>query len=237
MFLLLRRLDAASSISKVQFPIFETFSSRRTEPYVGDEFSYYKLEHHFKSITKYKVLAGSESGEIYLFTTDSADLPDDAEEREVVSVFSGVWCDLKSFAESLLVTYYDHWKSFVRVRPCKECGELRMPPRVHRIRDGFCDEQCKNKCHLNNRYSNCRRRHNEAMQRHESKSTQKLKPYFLTFDDCAAANCSDEKKERKGFHCILAAEKNYDYLCSIIEADKNFALKDDMLKLVEKGRR
>lgn len=109
-----------------------------------------------------------------------------------------------------------------------------MPPRVHPTREGFCDEHCKNRWHLKKRYNNCRRRHNEAMGRHESKSARKLKPHLLTFEDCAAANCPDEKKERKGFHCILAAEKNYDYLCSIVEADKNFALKGDMLKLLKK---
>lgn len=211
--------------------------SKRTEPYVGKRLGYYKPDHHFKAITKYKVMAGRESNEIYLLTIDSADLPYDAVEREVISVFSGVWRDLKSFAESLLVTYYDHMGSFVKVRPCRECGDLRMPPRVHPTREGFCDELCKNKWHLNNRYSNCRRRHNEAMQRHESKSTQKLRPHLLSFEDCAAANCSDEKKERKGFHCILAAEKNHDYLCSIVGADKSFALKGDMLKLLKKVRR
>jgi len=37
------------------------------------------------------------------------------------------------------------------------------------------------------------------MEQRESKSVQELKPHFLSFEDCAAAYCSDEKKERKGF--------------------------------------
>nr|WP_321258930.1 hypothetical protein [uncultured Pseudodesulfovibrio sp.] len=154
-------LDETSEPVPYSFTILSKNNYERTQEHYGDGFGFYAPDHYYQRLVKYQVLVDKEKRGVSF--CDFADHQTVSySEKEIVSIFNGVWEGLPEFLESLLVTWIDYLDDFKKLRLCRHCREIFYAPRGGPERGFFCPSEygtnCQQSCHASQVSTRCRER-------------------------------------------------------------------------------
>jgi len=201
------------------FTILSKNTYQRTQEHYGDGFGFYAPDHYYKKLVKYQVLVDKEKQGVP-FCDFAEHQSVSYGEKEIVSLFNGVWKGLPDFFESLLVTWIDYLEDFQKLRLCRYCKEIFYAPRGGPKRGYFCSSEygtnCQQSYHASQVSIRCRERNWKRIERKlfelEVWTRERLSVDKMSTAICKKGNCPFDGEPPMNSSCEHLLEANREVL-------------------------